>query len=130
MFTLLYVTARLRRPFRLLECPDWASLPASEDCSGHRAIPPQRLAPVSDAFPMGVRFHLLETGLQVIRLSPYRADLPAHHPWHLGMVAGFLRRGRLPGEVPFLALFPGSPLPNPPCASPIQAVPVRACQGQ
>lgn len=24
-------------------------------------------------------------------------------------------RGRLPGEVPLLALFPGSPLPNPPC---------------
>jgi hypothetical protein len=33
--------------------------------------------------------YLLETGLQVIRLSPYRADLPARHPIRLGMCCRF-----------------------------------------
>jgi hypothetical protein len=36
----------------------------------------------------------------------------------MGTAAAFLGRGRLPGEVPFTALFPGSPLPNPPCEFP------------
>ena len=36
----------------------------------------------------------------------------------VAMPAVFLGRGRLPGEVPFTALFPGSPLPNPPCEFP------------
>ena len=36
------------------------------------------------------RFHLLETGIQAIRLSPYRADLPARRPVRLGTAAGFL----------------------------------------
>ena len=62
------------------------------------------------------------------------------HPWELGfkqsglrhitralrsstinaftMLRASPRRGRLPGEVPFTALFPGSPLPNPPCEFP------------
>src|SRR5438445_297638 len=52
--------------------------------------PPQGLAPVTDAFPAGVRLHLLETGIQVIRLSPCHADPPAHRPWHLGTATGFL----------------------------------------
>jgi hypothetical protein len=34
--------------------------------------------------------HLLETGLQAIQLSPYRADPPAHRPVRLGTVTGFL----------------------------------------
>ena len=81
-------------------------------------ITPQGPAPVSGVFPAGADFHLLETGIQAIRLSPYRADLPARRPVHLGTAAGFLGRGRLPGEVPFTALFPDSPLPNPPCEFP------------
>jgi hypothetical protein len=55
-----------------------------------KVIAPQGLAPVTDAFPAGVRLHLLETGIQVIRLSPCHADLPAHRPWHLGAVTSFL----------------------------------------
>ena len=43
---------------------------------------------------------------------------PARRPVRLGTAAGFLGRGRLPGEVPFTALFPDSPLPNPPCEFP------------
>src|SRR6516165_2942906 len=45
-----------------------------------KVIAPQGLAPVTDAFPAGVRLHLLETGIQVIRLSPCHADLPAPRP--------------------------------------------------
>src|ERR1700677_306387 len=55
-----------------------------------KVIAPQGLAPVTDAFPAGVRLHLLETGIQVIRLSPCHADLPARRPWHLGTATGFL----------------------------------------
>src|SRR5438034_5333108 len=69
--------------------------------TGHRSLPrriaagpeirpPQGLAPVTDAFPAGVRLDLLETGIQVIRLSPCHADLPVHRPWHLGTATGFL----------------------------------------
>ena len=64
-----------------------------EDCSGLIAIPPQGPVPVSGVFPAGAAFRLLETRLQVIRLSPYRADLPARHPVRLGMccrLAGML----------------------------------------
>jgi hypothetical protein len=53
-------------------------------------IMPQGPAPVAGAFPAGADFHLLETGVQAIRLSPYRADLPARRPVHLGTAAGFL----------------------------------------
>ncbi len=66
MFTLLYVLARFRRPVRLLECPDRASLCAPEDCSAPLAITPQGPAPVSGIFPAGVKLHLLETRFQVI----------------------------------------------------------------
>src|SRR5208337_4624518 len=54
--------------------------------------PPQGLAPVTDAFPAGVRLHLLETGIQVIRLSPCHADLSAppltsgHGHWFSAML--------------------------------------------
>src|SRR3984957_14068443 len=43
-------------------------------------IAPQGPAPVSSAFPVGEHFRLLETRIQVIRLSPYHADLPARRP--------------------------------------------------
>ena len=98
--------------------PDRHRSSAPEDYSGKFIIPPQGPAPVTDVFPAGVWLHLLETGIRAIQLSPYHADLPARHPVRLGTAAGFLGRGRLPGEVPFLALFPGSPLPNPPCEFP------------
>ena len=62
---------------------------APEDCSGLIAIPPQGPVPVSGVFPAGAAFRLLETRLQVIRLSPYRADLPARHPVRLGMFCRF-----------------------------------------
>src|SRR6185437_6913230 len=62
---------------------------APEDCSGLVANPPQGPVPVSGVFPAGATLHLLETGLQVIRLSPYRADLPARHPIRLGMCCRF-----------------------------------------
>jgi integrase len=42
--------------------------------------------------------HLLETGVQAIQLSPYRADPPARRPIRLGTTAGFLA-----------CCFPGSP---------------------
>jgi hypothetical protein len=60
-----------------------------EDYSGLVAIPPQGPVPVSGVFPAGAAFRLLETRLQVIRLSPYRADLPARHPVRLGMRCRF-----------------------------------------
>src|SRR2546426_12635468 len=62
---------------------------APEDCSGLIAIPPQGPVPVSGVFPAGAAFRLLETRLQVIRLSPYRAGLPARHPLRLGMSCRF-----------------------------------------
>jgi hypothetical protein len=54
--------------------------------------------PVTGVFPAGVYLHLLETGIQAIQLSPYRADLPARRPcaW-----------ARLP--VSWHAIFPGHP---------------------
>ena len=61
-----------------------------EDYRRYFANPRQGPAPVSGVFPAGAVLHLLETGLQAIRLSPYRADLPARHPVRLGMAAGFL----------------------------------------
>ena len=60
-----------------------------EDCSGLVANPPQGSVPVSGVFPAGAILHLLETRLQAIRLSPYRADLPARHPVRLGMNCRF-----------------------------------------
>jgi hypothetical protein len=63
---------------------------APEDCSGQVASPPQGLVPVPGVFPAGAILHLLETRLQAITLSPYRADLPARHPIRLGTAAGFL----------------------------------------
>src|SRR5713226_5194107 len=62
---------------------------APEDCSGQVANPPQGPVPVSGVFPAGAIFHLLETRLQAITLSPYRADLPARHPVRLGVSCRF-----------------------------------------
>jgi hypothetical protein len=60
-----------------------------EDCDGLVANPPQGSVPVSGVFPAGAILHLLETRLQAIRLSPYRADLPARHPVRLGVSRRF-----------------------------------------
>ena len=57
---------------------------APEDCSGLVAIPSQGPVPVSGVFPAGSDSRLLETRLQAMRLSPYRADLPARRPVRLG----------------------------------------------
>src|SRR5882672_5625348 len=62
---------------------------APEDCSGQVARPPQGPVPVSGVFPAGAIFHLLETRIQAVQLSPYRADLPARHPIRLGMNCRF-----------------------------------------
>src|SRR5262249_24851616 len=62
---------------------------------GHRSCAPedyrkdlrtlrQGPVPVSCVFPAGSDSRLLETRLQAMRLSPYRADLPAHRPVRLG----------------------------------------------
>src|SRR5262249_9384905 len=62
---------------------------------GHRSCAPedyrkdlrtlrQGPVPVSCVFPAGSDSRLLETRLQAIRLSPYRADLPARRPARLG----------------------------------------------
>jgi len=48
------------------------------------------LAPVSDVFPADVNFHLLEIGIQPVKVSPYHAGLPAHRPGHLDPATGFL----------------------------------------
>ena len=52
--------------------------------------PRQGPAPVTGVFPAGVDLRLLETGIQAIRLSPYRAGRPAGRPVRLGTTAGFL----------------------------------------
>src|SRR5215475_16178170 len=62
---------------------------APEDCSRQVANPPQGPVPVSGVFPAGAILHLLETRLQAIPLSPYRADPPARHPVRLGMSCRF-----------------------------------------
>jgi len=40
-------------------------------------------APVSGVFPADVNFHLLEIGIQAIKLSPYHAGPPEHRPKRL-----------------------------------------------
>jgi hypothetical protein len=50
---------------------------------------PQGPVPVSGVFPAGAILQLLETRLQAITLSPYRADLPARHPIRLGVSCRF-----------------------------------------
>jgi hypothetical protein len=45
-------------------------------------------APVSDAFPVDVSFHLLEIEIQAIKLSPYHAGPPEHRPQRLDPASG------------------------------------------
>ena len=76
-------------------------------------------APASDAVPGGV--HHSTPGDWDLGSLAFRRITRALHGSALGIFAAlraFPRRGRLPGEVPFTALFPGSPLPNPPCEFP------------
>jgi len=93
---------------------------APEDCSGLVANPPQGSVPVSGVFPAGATLHLLETRLQAIRLSPYRADLPARHPVRLGMNC------RFPGMLLSPTTLSGPGQPSDPETSPL--VPAR-CAG-
>jgi hypothetical protein len=86
----LYVLARLRPPFHLLEYPHWVSLRVPEDYDRNAPILPQGSAPVSGVFPAGVTLRLLEIRLQAVQLWPYRADPLPHHPIRLGMTASFL----------------------------------------
>jgi hypothetical protein len=64
---------------------------SSNALAGHRSCAPEdygtliahRAAGAGTGFmcfPAGEHLHLLETRIQVIRLSPYHADLPAHRP--------------------------------------------------
>ena len=116
MFTLLYVLARFRRPVRLLECPDRASLlrpgglpqgyahPAAGAGTGFMRLS-GRFTPLT-FWKLGFR----QSGFRhIARISRHTA------PYASATAAGFPGRGRLPGEVPNMALLPGSPLPNPPC---------------
>ena len=57
---------------------------APEDYRGYLRTPRQGPVPVSCVFPAGSDSRLLETRLQAIRLSPYRADLPARRPVRIG----------------------------------------------
>ena len=63
---------------------------APEDYRKYLRTLRQGPVPVSGVFPAGSDSCLLETGLQAIRLSPYRADPPARRPERLGTAAGFL----------------------------------------
>src|SRR5258705_1707396 len=91
MFTLLYVPARLRCPVRLLECPDRTSLLRP---GGLQHATRYHAAGAGTGFQASFRraskLHLLETGFQVIRPSPYRADLLSRRPVRLGTAASFL----------------------------------------
>ena len=55
-----------------------APVPGGVPLSGHAGAGP---VPVSGVFPAGWHLRLLETRVQAIRLSPYRADLPARRPY-------------------------------------------------
>jgi len=57
---------------------------APEDCRRDLRTLRQGPVPVSCVFPAGSASRLLETRLQAIRLSPYRADLPARRPVRIG----------------------------------------------
>ena len=89
---------------------------APEDCGERFFIPPQGPVPVTGVFPAGDRFHLLETRFQVIQLSPYRADLPAPRPGHLGTAAGFLAC-----YFPFIVLSDSGKPSDPEISPPISA---------
>ena len=111
--------ARLRCPVRLLECPDRASLLRPGGLRRATQLSRRRgRRRLQASFRRAWDCTFWRLGFRQSELSPYRADLPARHPVRLGTTAGFLGRGRLPGEVPFTALFPDSPLPNPPCEFP------------
>jgi hypothetical protein len=55
-----------------------------EDYHRDLRTPRQGPVPVSCVFPAGSDSCLLETRLQAMRLSPYRADLPARRPVRIG----------------------------------------------
>src|SRR5262249_18669672 len=86
---------------------------APEDYRGYLRNLRQGPVPVSCVFPAGSDSRLLETRLQAIRLSPYRADLPARRPVRIGSSRPF--PGMLLSPVPFqIAGHPSDPKPPPP----------------
>jgi hypothetical protein len=84
-----------------------------EDCSELVANSPQGPVPVSGVFPVGAIFHLLETRLQAVWLSPCRADPPARHPIRLGMDC------RFPGMLLSPTTLSGPGQPSDPETSPL-----------
>jgi hypothetical protein len=84
-----------------------------EDYSELVANSPQGPVPVSGVFPVGAIFHLLETRLQAVWLSPCRADPPARHPIRLGMDC------RFPGMLLSPTTLSGPGQPSDPETSPL-----------
>jgi len=68
--------------------PSLGIAPDPEGCDGafHQAIAGP--APVSGVVPADVNFHLLEIGIQAIKLSPYHAGPPKHRPQRLDPASG------------------------------------------
>jgi hypothetical protein len=48
--------------------PSLGIAPPPEGCTGQLIMPVQGAAPVSGVFPAGVQLHLLEIGIQAIKL--------------------------------------------------------------
>ena len=78
--------------------------------------PRQGPVPFHASFRQVHAFNLLETGIQAVWLSPYRADLPAHRPVRLG------NGRRFPGMLlsPFTFRITGQP-PDPKTPPPVHA---------
>ena len=70
--------------------PSLGIAPRPGGCAGRERMPAQDVAPVSDVFPADGYLHLLEIGVQAIKLSPYRTNRAAHRSIRLDTIAAFL----------------------------------------
>jgi hypothetical protein len=70
--------------------PSLGIAPRPGGCAGRERMPMQDVAPVSDVFPADGYLHLLEIGVQAIKLSPYRTNRVAHRSIRLDTIAAFL----------------------------------------
>src|SRR5512133_832614 len=70
--------------------PSLGIAPRPGGCAGRERMPAQDVAPVSDVFPADGYLHLLEIGVQAIKLSPYRTNRAAHRSGRLDTTAAFL----------------------------------------
>ena len=70
--------------------PSLGIAPRPGGCAGRERMPMQDVAPVSDVFPADGYLHLLEIGVQAIKLSPYRTNRAAHRSIRLDTIAAFL----------------------------------------